>query len=83
MEECCNGAAGQSFLKEWIEIDKRYSLERKENGAGCFLLCVVIDVEGKNFLLVLAEGKGLCGGWIILVEKLRDVGVRILEKVEP
>ena len=50
-------------------------MERRSNEAGRFLLWSVCDLEAKRFCLIFPEGKGLSGGWNILVEKLREVGV--------
>ncbi|RVX09331.1 hypothetical protein CK203_015357 [Vitis vinifera] len=38
-------------------------------------LCSVVDVEAKRFCLVFREGKGVIGGWAILAEKLRALGI--------
>ena len=52
--------------------------------AGRFLLCSFVDLETKRFCLVFLEGKGLLGGWAILAEKLRALGVntRVEAKTE-
>ncbi|RVX23248.1 hypothetical protein CK203_000494 [Vitis vinifera] len=50
-------------------------MERRSNEAGRFLLCSVRDLEAKRFCLIFPERKGLSGGWNILAEKLREVGV--------
>ncbi|RVW43903.1 hypothetical protein CK203_072377 [Vitis vinifera] len=59
----------------WEEERRKYSLERRSNEAGRFLLCSVRDLEAKCFCLIFPEGKGLFGGWNILAKKLREVGV--------
>lgn len=45
------------------------------NGAGRFLFCFVVAEEEKRFLLVFPKGTGFHGGWLVLVEKLRSLGV--------
>ena len=50
-------------------------MESRSNEAGRFLLCSIRDLEAKRFCLIFPEGKGLSGGWNILAEKLRAVGV--------
>ena len=40
-----------------------------------YLLCSVRDVEAKRFCLVFPEGKGLVGGWFMLAQKLRALGI--------
>ena len=50
-------------------------MERRTNEAGRFILYSVCDLEAKRFCLIFPEGKRLSGGWNILAEKLREVGV--------
>lgn len=45
------------------------------NGAGRFLFCFVVAEEEKRFSLVFPKGTGFHGGWSVLVEKLRSLGV--------
>ena len=50
----------ESFRKEagknrrglgWRENGRRYSLELKKNEDGCFILCSIVDVDGKRHRL--------------------------------
>ncbi|RVW35319.1 hypothetical protein CK203_098703 [Vitis vinifera] len=67
---------GRGFSsKGWEEGGRQFKLECRENGARRFLFCKVVTIESKGFSLVLAEGKGNHGGWLILAEKLRSLRV--------
>ena len=46
-------------------------MEKGSNKAGGFIRCSVRDLGGEIFNLMFPEGKGLVGGWKILLEKLR------------
>ena len=74
IETCCRGRDDRGWSLAWEE-GRKYRLERRSNEVGRFLLCSVRDLEAKRFCLIFPEGKGLSGGWNILVEKLREVGV--------
>ena len=74
VESCCRGRDDRSWSLVWEE-GRKYKMERRSSEAGRFLLCSVRDLEAKRFCLIFPEGKGLSGGWNILVEKLREVGV--------
>ena len=50
-------------------------MELRLNEAGRFLLCSVCDIESKRYCVIFPEGRGLLGGWNILVENLHDLGV--------
>ena len=75
VETCCRGSDHRSWSLVWEEGGRKYRLERRSNEAGRFLLCSVRDLEAKRFSLIFPEGKGLIGGWNILAEKLREIGV--------
>ncbi|KAL6349008.1 hypothetical protein AAG906_033664 [Vitis piasezkii] len=75
VESCCRGRDDRSWSLVWDEEGRKYRMERRSNEAGRFLLCSVCDLEAKRFCLIFPEGKGLFGGWNILAEKLREVGV--------
>ena len=62
---------------EWKENGRRFSLVCKKNDAGCFILCSVIDADGKRHRLFFLEGKGLLNGWYLLVEVLQGLGVKV------
>ena len=74
-EECCREEKKGRLVKVWEEEGRKFWLERRVNGAGRYVLCSVVDVEAKRFCLVFPEGKGVIGGWAILVEKLRVLGI--------
>ena len=40
------------------------------------------DLGGKSYNLMFPEGKGLAGGWKILIEKLHQLGVRSSEEAQ-
>ena len=75
VESCCRDRDERSWSLVWEEEGRKYRMERRSNEAGRFLLCSVRDLEAKRFCLIFPEGKGLSGGWNILAEKLREVGV--------
>nr|CAN79711.1 hypothetical protein VITISV_009623 [Vitis vinifera] len=74
-EECCREEKKGRLVKVWEEEGRKFRLERRVNGAGRYVLCSVVDVEAKRFCLVFPEGKDVIGGWAILVEKLRALGI--------
>ncbi|KAL6327375.1 hypothetical protein AAG906_018977 [Vitis piasezkii] len=75
VEFCCRGGEDKGWSHAWEEEGRSYRLEKRLNEAGRFIFCSVRDVEAKRFCLIFPEGKGLSGGWNILAEKLREVGV--------
>ena len=75
VEFCCRGGDDKGRSHAWEEEGRSYRLEKCLNEAGRFILCLVHDLEAKRFCLIFPEGKGLSGGWNILAEKLRVVGV--------
>ena len=76
---CCELKERFHFRKFWSKGDRNYSLELCSNRVGRFLFCVVRDAENKRFFLAFLEGRGLFGGWKILVSKLRSLGVSPLQ----
>ena len=75
VEFCCRGGDDKGWSHAWEEEGRSYRLEKRLNQAGRFIFCSVRDVEAKRFCLIFPEGKGLSGGWNIMAEKLRVVGV--------
>ncbi|RVW64454.1 hypothetical protein CK203_061721 [Vitis vinifera] len=75
VEACCRGVFLQGFVKSWEDGGRRYKLEIRANEAGRYILCSVVDSKSKRFCLVFPEGKGVLGGWVLLAEKLRFLGV--------
>ena len=51
-------------------------MDCKENDVGCFILCLVTDVDGKMHRLFFPEGRGLINGWTLLAEVLQGLGVK-------
>lgn len=58
-----------------MENGKEFKLECRSNRAGRFIFYMVKSVEGKSFTLCFPEGRGIPGGWFVLVEKLHSSGV--------
>ena len=75
VEACCRGVIVQGFVKSWEDGGRKFKLESRANEAGRFLLCSMVDSESKRYCLVFLEGKGILGGWVLLAEKLRFLGV--------
>ncbi|RVX00178.1 hypothetical protein CK203_026678 [Vitis vinifera] len=75
VETSCRGEGGQRFVKRWEDGGRKFRLECRTNDAGRFLLCSVVDSEAKRHCLVFPEGKGFLGGWALLAEKLRSIGI--------
>ncbi|RVW84524.1 hypothetical protein CK203_041270 [Vitis vinifera] len=75
VEACCRGVIVQGLVKRWEDGGRRFKLESRANEAGRYLLCSVVDLESKRYCLVFPEGKGIMGGWVLLAEKLRSLGV--------
>ena len=47
---------------ELRENGRRYSLELKKNDAGRFLICSVVDADGKRHCLIFPKGNNLING---------------------
>ena len=56
VESCCRKEVKGKFTKRWEENGRRFYLEKKENGAGNYILCSVLDLEAKKLCLVFLEG---------------------------
>ena len=61
-------AALKRRVFEWKENGRSYRLDCRENAAGGFIFCSVMDVDGKRHRLFFPEGKGLIRGWALLAE---------------
>ena len=61
---------------KWRENGRRYSLELRKNVHGCFILCLVADLDGKRHRLSFLEGNGLINGWTLLEEALKAMGYK-------
>ena len=75
VEACCKGEFAKRFVKSLEEGGRKFKLECRANEADIFLLCSVVDSEAKKHCLVFPEGKGILGGWALLAEKLRSLGL--------
>ena len=75
VEDWCREESSSRRLRVWEEGGRKYRLECRSNVASRYLLCSVRDVEAKRFCLVFQEGKGLVGGWFMLAQKLRALGI--------
>ncbi|RVX21574.1 hypothetical protein CK203_002339 [Vitis vinifera] len=78
VEACCREDKFGKVIKNWEEEGRKFRLELRANGAGRYILCSVRDLEAKRFSLVFPEGRGLIGGWVLLAEKLRSLGIHLL-----
>ena len=83
VEECCRAFVPDRRPFKWRENGRFFRLESKENIAGRFLLCSVIDDEGKKHRLVFLEGKGFLNGWTMLAEKIRGLGFETFQESKP
>ena len=83
VEECCRASVPARRPFEWMENGRFFRLESKENIAGRFLLCSVIDDEGKKHRLVFPEGRGFLNGWNMLAEKIRGLGFETFQESKP
>ena len=77
VNECCRKKAQEKWRTEWREGKRLFSLESRENKAGCFLLCEVRDEEGKKHSLIFPEGKDKKKGWENLAYKLNELGMGV------
>ena len=75
VEEFCNNADWKKDSKTWLEGGRSFCLALRRNTTGCFLLCSVRSTEGRRFSLVFPEGSGMVGGWVLLANKLRSLGI--------
>ena len=61
--DSCSRVSSQSRrVFDWKENGRFYRLERRENAARRYLLCSVLDVDGKRHKLFFPEGKSLING---------------------
>ena len=82
LEECVRANRDLTWQNVWEEDGRRYKLEKGSNQAGVFIRCSVRDFGGKSYNLMFPEGNGIIGGWRILAEKLRRLGVRSSEEIQ-
>ena len=55
-------------------------MESQRNDAGKFLSCSVTDGEGKKHGIFIPESRGLIKGWVLLADKLRELGIKGLKE---
>ena len=82
LEDCARATRVSSWKNLWEEDGRRYKMEKGSNQSGVFIRCSVRDYGGKSFNLIFPEGNGIVGGWRILAEKLRQLGVRSSEEIQ-
>ena len=82
LEACVRASSVPVWGNAWEEEGRRYIMEKGSNQAGSFIRCLVRDLVGKSYNLMFPEGKGVVGGWRILAEKLRQLGVRSNEETQ-
>ena len=75
VEFFCRDEVLVRWHKYWEEGGRKFKLERCSNEVGRFLFCIFVTEEAKRFSLIFPEGRGHLGGWVVLVEKLRSLGV--------
>ena len=75
LEACEKVHKNGGWSSGWEEEGRKYKMERRSNKAGYFLLCTVRDAGQKSFGITVPEGKGWKGGWRLLSETLRGIGV--------
>ena len=56
VESCCRQEVKGKCVKRWEENGRKLCLESRANGAGRYLLCLVLDLEAKRFCIVISEG---------------------------
>ena len=61
---------------EWKENGRRYSPELRKNDGGRFILCSVVDLEGKRHQLCFPKGNGLINWWTLLEEAIQIMGTK-------
>ena len=54
-------------------------MERRSNSACTLIRVSIRDFRLKRYCLIFPKGKGLLGGWKLLTEKLRGLGLRSRE----
>ena len=82
LEDCARATRDSSWENVWEEDGRRSKMEKGSNQSGVFIRCSVRDYGGKSFNLMFPEGNGIVGGWRILAEKLRQLGVRSSEEIQ-
>ena len=76
VEACCRDTSSARRSFEWKENGRSFRLEYRVNDARRYLLCSVVDVEGKKHMLFFPEGRGFVKGWSLLAEKIKGLGLK-------
>ena len=82
LEDCGRATRVSVWENVWEEDGRRYKMEKGSNQSGVFIRCSVRDYGGKNYNLMFPEGNGIVGGWKILAEKMRQLGVRSSDEIQ-
>ena len=82
LEDCVRANRVPVWENVWEEEGRRYKMEKCSNQAGVFIRCSVRDSGGKSYSLMFSEGKGVVGGWRMVAENLRQLGVRSSEEIQ-
>ncbi|RVW61925.1 hypothetical protein CK203_064910 [Vitis vinifera] len=75
LQQCIEDMRAGKWEKRWKEKDRRFSMVRVYNRAGCFLRVGVVDEVSKRYSICIPKGKGSKGGWTAMVEALCQLGV--------
>ena len=51
-------------------------MESHINDAGNYMSCAVTNGEGKRHKIFIPEERGLIKGWVVLADKLRELGIK-------
>ena len=82
LEDCGRANRVSVWENVWEEDGRRYKMEKGSNHSGVFIRCSVRDIGGKYYNLMFPEGNGIVGGWRILAEKMRQLGVRSSDEIQ-
>ena len=82
MKTCCRNKDLVRWSKAWEEGGRKFKLEHRLNGVGRFLFWSVVTEKVKRFSLIILEGRGFHGGWLVLVEKLRSLALGVIPLAE-
>ena len=55
-------------------------MESQRNDEGKFLSCSATDGDGKKHGIFIPESRGLIKGWMLLADKLRELGIKGLKE---
>ncbi|RVW15025.1 Retrovirus-related Pol polyprotein from transposon RE2 [Vitis vinifera] len=72
--QCIRDGKEGRWESGWKEKGRNYSLVREVNRVGCFIRLGVTDMEKRRFSICIPKGRGEKGGWVFMVESLRNVG---------